>query len=169
MICATEPYRPVANDRLNVLARYTYLYDLPGIDQETSSGSTAGSKQRSHILSLDAIYEVDANWELGGKLAYRLGETAPRDSDAFTGNDAGLAAFRATYSIDQLWEVSGEARVLVLPDADSRETGGLITVYRSFGNNAKVGLGYNFGNFSDDLRDTTLDDEGVFLNMQAKF
>ena len=29
--------------------------------------------------------------------------------------------------------------------------------------------GYNFGSFSDDLRDLTLDDRGVFLNMVGKF
>jgi hypothetical protein len=32
-----------------------------------------------------------------------------------------------------------------------------------------VGVGYNFGRFSDDLRDLTLDDEGVFFNAVGKF
>jgi hypothetical protein len=162
-------YRPVGNDRLNVLARYTFLDDLPGSDQVNADGSSNGAKQRSHIFSVDAIYEVDESWEVGGKLAYRIGETAPRTSDAFTSNDAGLAALRATYAIEQRWEVSGETRMLVLPDQDSSDFGTLLTVYRSFGDNAKVGLGYNFGSFSDDLRDVTLDDEGLFLNLQAKF
>jgi hypothetical protein len=66
-------------------------------------------------------------------------------------------------------EVTGEARILALNDEDVSEYGALLTVYRSFGDNAKLGLGYNFGSFSDDLRDTTLDDEGLFLNLQAKF
>ncbi|NJM82337.1 MAG: hypothetical protein HC844_07450 [Tabrizicola sp.] len=162
-------YRPVDNDRLNLLARYTFLDDLPGSDQVSADGSTAGAKQRSHIFSVDAIYEIDESWEVGGKLAYRLGETAARTSDDFTSNDAGLVALRATYAIEQQWEISGEARVLVLNDQDTRDYGTLLTVYRNFGDNAKIGLGYNFGSFSDDLRDTTLDDEGLFLNLQAKF
>jgi hypothetical protein len=162
-------YRPVANDRLNVLARYTYLYDLPGIDQVSEDGTAGGVRQRSHILSLDGIYEIDQNWELGGKLAYRVGETAARDSDTFTGNDAGLVAVRATYTLVHDWELSAEGRMLVLPDSDAREFGGLATVYKSIGNNAKIGIGYNLGSFSDDLRDITLDDHGVFLNLQAKF
>jgi hypothetical protein len=162
-------YRPVENDRLNVLARYTFLDDLPGSDQVSADGSSAGAKQRSHIFSVDAIYEINESWELGGKLAYRVGRTAARTSDVFTSNDAGLAALRATYAIEQQWELSGEARVLVLQDLDVSEYGALVTVYRSFGDNAKIGLGYNFGSFSDDLRDTTLDDEGLFLNLQAKF
>jgi hypothetical protein len=162
-------YRPVNNDRLNLLARYTYLYDLPGSDQVSADGSSSADKQRSHIFSLDAIYEIDPTWEIGGKLAYRLGETAPRASDAFTSNDAALVALRATYAIEQRWELSGEARMLVQNDQDTRDFGALLTVYRGFGDNAKVGLGYNFGSFSDDLRDTTQDDRGLFLNLQAKF
>ena len=162
-------YRPVDNDRLNVLARYTWLEDLPGSDQVSADGSTGGDRQRSHIFSLDAIYEIDETWEIGGKLAYRLGETAPRTSDTFTSNDAGLVALRATYAIEQQWEVTAEARMLSLFDQRSRNFGTLLTVYRSFGDHAKLGLGYNFGTFSDDLRDTTLNDKGLFLNLQAKF
>jgi hypothetical protein len=162
-------YRPVANDRLNLLARYTYLHDLPGVDQVSDDGTSGGAKQRSHIFSLDAIYEVERNWELGGKLAYRVSETAARDTDTFTGNNAGLLAVRATYMLVHDWELSAEGRILVLPDIDAREFGGLATVYKSAGNNAKIGVGYNFGSFSDDLRDITLDDRGLFLNLQAKF
>lgn len=161
--------RPVANCRLNLLARYTYLDDVPGSDQVSADGSSGGANQRSHIFSVDAIYEIDETWEVGGKLAYRIGESAPRDSDDFTSNDAGLVALRATYAIEQRWEITGEARMLVLRDKDSRDYGALLTVFRSFGDNAKLGLGYNFGTFSDDLRDTTQDDRGVFLNLQAKF
>jgi hypothetical protein len=32
-----------------------------------------------------------------------------------------------------------------------------------------VGVGYNFGKFSDDLTDLTQDDQGLFLNLVAKF
>lgn len=47
--------------------------------------------------------------------------------------------------------------------------GPVLRVYRSFGEHAKLGLAYNFGDFSDDLRDTSLDDDGFFLSLQAKF
>jgi|LNFM01.1.fsa_nt_gb hypothetical protein len=78
-------------------------------------------------------------------------------------------ALRASYAIEQRWELSGEARMLVQNNQKTRDFGALLTVYRGFGDNAKVGLGYNFGSFSDDLRDTTQDDRGLFLNLQAKF
>ena len=42
-------------------------------------------------------------------------------------------------------------------------------VYRHVNNNAKIGVGYNFGRFSDDLTDLTHDDQGLFVNFVAKF
>ncbi|MGI6852079.1 hypothetical protein [Mesorhizobium sp. 1B3] len=45
----------------------------------------------------------------------------------------------------------------------------LAAVYRHLGNNFQVGVGYNSGRFSGDLRDFTLGNEGVFLNIVGKF
>jgi Putative MetA-pathway of phenol degradation len=69
--------------RLNVLARYTYLNDLPGADHVSENGPLGGAKQRSHVFRLDGIYEIDQNRELDGKLAYRVSEAAARDSNTF--------------------------------------------------------------------------------------
>jgi hypothetical protein len=144
-------------------------HDLPGADQVSADGSTVGDKQGSPIFSIDALHDLKSNCEIGGKLAYRSGETTPRTKDTFTGNDAGLIARRATSALGHKSELSGEARMLILPDSDPRRTGVLPTVCNSFGNRAKPGLGYNFGRFADDLCDTTQDDKGLFLNLQAKF
>lgn len=67
------------------------------------------------------------------------------------------------------WDLLLEGRVLHMPEADTTEYGALAAVYRHVGNNFKVGVGYNFGRFSDDLRDLTLDDQGFFLNLVGKF
>jgi hypothetical protein len=52
---------------------------------------------------------------------------------------------------------------MYMPEAGTTDYGALTALYRHVGDNFKVGLGYNFGSFSDDLRDLTLDDEGVIL------
>ena len=53
-------YRPVDNDRLNALFRYTLLYDMPGNNQlvSGSTGDLFAPAQRSHILSLDVDYDL---------------------------------------------------------------------------------------------------------------
>ncbi|HKX45989.1 MAG TPA: flagellar motor protein MotB, partial [Planctomycetota bacterium] len=69
-------YRPVAHDRLNVLAKYTYFYNLPATDQVGSQGTATQFLQKSHIASLDVTYDLTEKWTLGGKYAYRRGEVS---------------------------------------------------------------------------------------------
>ncbi|WP_407492466.1 hypothetical protein [Pseudooceanicola sp. MF1-13] len=162
-------YRPTGHDRFNALMGYTFLYDMPGSDQVSADGTTGGDRQISHILSFDGIYEVNENWEVGGKLAYRWSQSAPRAGGSYTNNDAAFAALRASYHVAKEWELQGEARTLVMPSSNSTDYGALASVYRHAGDNVKVGVGYNFGRFNDDLRDNKMDDKGLFLNVVAKF
>jgi hypothetical protein len=55
------------------------------------------------------------------------------------------------------------------PSSKSKDLGALAAVYRHMGENFKVGVGYNFGQFSDDLSDLVADDHGVFVNAVGKF
>jgi hypothetical protein len=58
-----------------------------------------------------------------------------------------------------------EARMLDLPDVGQRRSGALAAVYRYIGKNLKIGVGYNFTDFSDDLTDLGYDHQGVFFNV----
>src|SRR5690606_10680442 len=61
-------YRPIGHDRLNALLKYTYFYNLPSAGQETGSSATTFI-QKSHIFSVDTIYDLSARWSVGGKYA----------------------------------------------------------------------------------------------------
>ncbi len=160
-------YRPTRNDKLNVLLKYRYLRDFYG--QRIDDTDVPGPKQESHVLSVDAEYDLNENWSVGGKLGVRLSETAAAGSSTFTENNAALAVVNARYHLVHNWDVLLEARAIGLEQAGTAEIGALGAVYRHLGNNVKVGVGYNFGTFSDDLTDLTFDDQGAFLNIVAKF
>ena len=163
-------YRPIENDRLNLLFKYTYLYDLPGAQQINTDGNILGPAQKSHILSVDASYDINEWLTVGGKYGYRNGSiSATRDPASFTPSSAHLGILRADIAIINNWDILVEGRVLHAVEADQTEFGALAAVYRHFGDNMKVGVGYNFGSFSDDLSDLTYDDGGVFLNVIGKF
>lgn len=165
-------YRPVDNDRLNALFKYTWLYDMPGNDQ-LDSEDTFAPAQRSHILSADVIYDLTPWLSLGAKYGMRFGEVRNRTDDGqgtdfeddWESSTAHLGIIRSDLHIVKNWDVMLENRVLHMPEADTTDYGLLAAVYRHVGDNFKVGVGYNFGVFSDDLRDLTLDDEGVFVNI----
>ena len=162
-------YRPVDNDRLNVLFKYTYLYDMPGADQVSADGTTNGPKQRSHILTVDAIYDLNEHWTIGGKYGYRMAETAPRGTDTFTPNTAHLGVLRADWHVVHNWDAMLEGRVLYTEETGARDTGAAVAIYRHFGNNLKVGVGYNYGKASSDLRSFNTTENGIFLNIVAKY
>ncbi len=52
-----------------------------------------------------------------------------------------------------------------MPDLDERRSGALATISRYLGDHLKIGLGYNFTDFSEDLTDLSFDHHGVFLNL----
>ncbi|MGH6859379.1 MAG: TonB-dependent receptor [Phyllobacterium sp.] len=169
-------YRPVANDRLNALVKYAWLRDAPGDDQVSAiSGGEFGPEQRSHILSADVSYDIFPWLTVGGKYGFRIGQVRQRleeDRAAFSAwerSSAHLGILRADINIVRSWDVLAEGRILAMPEADTTDYGALLALYRHVGKNFKVGVGYNFGRFSDDLRDLTLNDRGVFLNVVGAF
>jgi hypothetical protein len=55
--------------------------------------------------------------------------------------------------------------MLELPDLNDRKTGALLGVHRYLGDHFKVGVGYNFTDFSEDLTDLSYDHHGFFFNL----
>ncbi|SEV91196.1 hypothetical protein SAMN04488515_0191 [Cognatiyoonia koreensis] len=158
-------YRPIEDDRLNILARYRFLSDTQGLRDAEEDGP----RQRSQVVSVDASYDLNPQWTIGGKLGYRSAETAIDSDSDFAQNDAWLAVANARYHLVHDWDALLEVRQLNLVQAETSETSFLGAVYKHINNNVKVGVGYNFGSFSDDLTDLTQDDQGAFVNVIAKF
>jgi len=163
-------YRPVNNDRLNALLKYTYFEDLSPSQQISAGGTQALARQKSQIFSVDAIYDVSEKLSIGGKYGFRSGEVAlSRTSDDFVTSDAHLGVVRLDYHVVKKWDLLLEGRVLSSSLADDQKFGALAGIYRHVGDNAKIGAGYSFSKFSDDLRDFDADSDGFFINLVGKF
>ena len=162
-------YRPVANDRLNMLARVTYLRDLPGADQVTADGEDNSPKQVSRVFSIDANYDLTPKLTLGAKYGYRSSKVADRGTDDFSNQTAHLGILRVDWHVVHMWDAMVEVRSLYTEQSKLTEDGALVAVYRHLGNNAKIGLGYEWGRVSDDMTDLNYKARGVFLNVIASF
>jgi len=162
-------YRPVKNNRLNYLIKYTYFYNLPATDQVTLSGTSAEYIQKSEIVSMDFTYDLTARWSLGAKYAHRFGQLSlDRVNPEFFDSNADLYVIRADLHFAHRWDALIEARMLELPEAGDTKSGALLAFYRHVKKNIKFGFGYNFTDFSDDLTDLDYDSEGFFINFIAK-
>ncbi len=163
-------YRPVDNDKWNALLKYTYFLNLPSPGQLTPSDSIADYAQRSHVLSADGIYDIRPWVSIGGKYGLRLGELRDtRSGGDWQSSLAQLAILRADFHWVHNWDVVVEGRVLDLRAAEDRRSGMLLGVYRHVTDHVKVGVGYNFSDFSDDLTDLSYRSEGWFVNVIGKF
>ena len=159
-------YRPVKNDRLSLLGKMTYLYDLSSLGQD----SLTEYDQRSLIFSLEGIYRLDHNWEMAGKIAHRTGEARiARDSGPWFNSTADFASIQGRYETVYKWDALVEYRYLKVDQNDSDRHGWLVGVDRHVNENFRVGLGYNFTSFSDNLADLDYDHKGWFLNLTGTY
>jgi len=135
----------------------------------TLNNTSAEFIQKSHILSVDAIYDLTRRWSVGGKYAYRLGQISQdRDNPEFFDSRASLYVARIDWHFIREWDATLEGRLLDLPDAQDSRSGALAAIYRHLNDNVKFGIGYNFSSFSDDLTDLDYDHQGAFINLVGK-
>lgn len=159
-------YRPAANDRLALLGKYSYLYDLSSLGQDT----LADYDQRSHIVSLEGIYRLNMQWEMAGKLAHRMGEARQaRAIGPWFDTTADFAAIQTRYNLLAKWDALAEYRWLSVDENDSDRAGWLVGVDRHLGDNFRLGIGYNFTSFSDNLTVLDYDQKGWFLNVTGTY
>ena len=158
-------YRPVENTRWGVFGRYTYLYDLATLGQEGG----AEVDQRSHVLSFEAVYQPGQRFEYAAKLARREGDVRMgRGEGEWFDSATTFAAVQVRYEVRSLWHALAEYRWLSV-DAGGTRRGFLVGLDRDIGSNFRVGLGYNFTGFSDDLTDFDYEQRGWFLNLTGSY
>ncbi len=163
-------WRPIDNDRVNGLIRFQYFEDLGPVGQLTGSGQTESPKQVSKIFSADFNFDLSEKLTVGARYGYRGGKVSlGRDSDEFVSSDAHLGVIRLDYNVIRKWDLMAEGRALSVTQADDLRLGALAGVYRHLGENVKVGVGYSWSDFSDDLTDQSYSSHGPFLNLLGRF
>ncbi len=154
-------WRPAALEKWTTLARYSYLYDAAGAYQ-----FGGGPDQKVHIVSAEALYQLNPHWEIGGKIAWKNGEArATLGVGDWYDYEVSLAVARARYHLAREWDLLAEYRMLEDRSAGNSRAGVLLGAYRSLSDNFQVGGGYNFTDFSDDLRDADYDKRGFFIDV----
>jgi hypothetical protein len=163
-------YRPIWDDRFNLLAKLTWLEDLSPTSQ-TFNGETLNFRQRSRIASVDANYDLTSRFTLGAKYGYRSGDvTSDRESDDFFRSEAQLGVLRLDYHATHQWDAVLEGRILDIGNGTIRREGGLAGIYRHLNDNAKIGAGVTWGGIEEEYLAAQEDaDIGWFINVIGKF
>ncbi len=164
-------YRPIDNDRWNTLFKYTYFYNLPSPGQvSNTTNAVLDYTQKSHVLNFDTIYDVRPWLSLGFKYGFRWSELRDSKTEGpWFDSRADLIVLRADWHWIYEWDIVTEARRLRVYDANDSRAGFLVGVYRYLGEHVKLGVGYNFTDFSDNLTDLSYRNRGWFLNAISTF
>ena len=158
-------WRPHDNTRWAAFGKYTYLYDVASLGQEGGNRYD----QRSQIVSFEGVTRLDDRWELAGKLAARRGDyRTGRGTGQWLDSGVEFAAIQVRYHLVAKWEGLAEYRWLRVKDGGDKR-GWLVGVDRQINENFKVGVGYNFTDFSDDLTELEYDSKGWFLNLAGYY
>lgn len=160
-------YRPSFTDKLNMLTRYTFLIDESDTDRNVSY-----EDEKSHIFEFENIYSYNARLDLGLKLAYKHKESIyerASGSDYNTKTNIYLVGLRSTYRIMKDWDIFGEYHWKVDKESDDVSQGAILSVQKYLNENFRLGIGYNFSKFDDDLRKDDYDSQGWFINIVGVF
>lgn len=158
-------WRPWNSQRWSLFGRYTYLYDLATLGQ--LGGATYD--QRTQVLSVEGVYKQDQHWEYALKLARRDGDVRmQRGTGPWFDSGTNFAAAQVRYDLRAQWHALAEYRWLDVDEGGTRQ-GFLVGVDRDVGRNFRMGVGYNFTDFSDDLTEFDYDQRGWFLNLTGTY
>ena len=159
-------WRPWDSTRWALLGRYTYQYDVSTLPQDES---VAYYDQRTQVLSFEGVYHPLQDWEFAAKVARREGEVRMgRMTGAWADSSATFVSTQVRYGITTDWNALAEYRWLGVKDGGDRG-GFLVGLDRDIGRNFRIGAGFNFTDFSDDLTDFDYDHRGWFLNLVGRY
>jgi outer membrane protein OmpA-like peptidoglycan-associated protein len=163
-------WRPVRNDRWNTLFKFTILDDQPSTAQIDAPGNIIAYAQQSRVFDVDSTYQATSWFSLGGKYAIRTGELKLTTAGAdWFASQAQLWVARGDFLLPRKWDGMLELRRLEIHETDDARTGCLAGLYRHVGDHVKIGAGYNFTNYSDNLTDLSYRSHGFFVNTIGKF
>ena len=142
-------YRPIYNDRLNYLSRYTMI-----LDKDTK----ATKDFSAYIAEFETVYSPTRRLDLSMKNGYR------REKNTYL-NDLYMLGFKANYTVMNSWEVYGQYQWLLDRANEDVLNGAIFGIYKNLDKNMKLGGGYNFSGFKDSLGEEDYKTSGWFLNI----
>ena len=158
-------YRPLNHDWINALARYTKVRNLSPMSQVLTQDD-----REDQVFAFQIAIDLNRHLTLTEKLA-RRDQTLTPALLAVLESELNLWINRFDYHLTEKWDAALEYRMLTLDGAADNSTDGfLLEVNRLLMGHLRIGVGYNFTNFSDDaLTANDYEVKGFFFRIQGKY
>jgi hypothetical protein len=158
-------YRPTTHDRLNALTRYTRLTDL----RPLNLNSVTAVATKMDVFSIEWSYQLTKKIEWADKQAIRF-KTEQAGSLAAFKTQTHLSIHRINYGLPWQLRMGLEYRTLTQKQANDQRSGWLSELTWEANRHMRLGLGYNFTDFSDnEFSANDYSTEGWFIRIQGKY
>ena len=158
-------YRPVATDRLNLLARYTGVADRRPLNLDEMDAE----QTELDVFSIEWSYALNRRWEWVEKQAFKRKTEESGGRAPFTTHTR-LSLHRLNYQMARRWDVGMEYRSLSQREAEDRRDGWLGEVMWRANKHVRLGVGFNFTDFSDnEFSENDYSVYGWFFRLQGKY
>lgn len=161
-------YRPIWNDRFNFLGKYSFVYDKN--DNTKEKYDFDNLNERMSIFSIDGIYSITKKLDVGAKYAFKISEMkAAADESDWYSTKTSLYGVSAEYKFYKNISLETEYHWLVSKENNEVKSGAIVGLNTMVNDNLKVGVGYNFTKFSDNLKYENYNAQGFFINITGVF
>ncbi len=156
-------YRPVDNNKLDVLTKYEYKFG-------SNADQQLGLTERVHIASLHGVYHPSRPYWLSGRVAVKSRSEAGLSAFGKTRYGAALVAGRVVYDITENIDIGVMAAALVGNPGRARQTALGLELGYLVQQNLWLSAGYNWRGFNDrDLSAGDYTNSGFYLRLRFKF
>ncbi|MEK7449630.1 MAG: SdrD B-like domain-containing protein [Planctomycetota bacterium] len=165
-------YRPVKNDKHNLLGKITYQSD----QSPPVQGDLQTLLRKAMIFSTESAIDLPSGFQIINKLAYKQQKEETGAVGEIT-SDTYLIALRGNYKLksDSIWLdkwlMGLEYRIKAVKLAEDKKSGVVLEFERELHQRINFGFGYNFTDFTDELSvyDDDYDVKGWFVRLTAKY
>ncbi len=159
-------YHPREHDRVNYLFKYSHINQENRLDSNSLREAGDYAAERSRVVSLDTVFDLNLEWRITSKFAFKDSKIKANSfEESWARSQTYLWTQRLQHALRDDIDVFGEYRTLGNSLASDRKWGFLVGGYKQFDNNTRLGLGYNFTDFNDDLTNLNYNARGLFLNI----
>jgi hypothetical protein len=158
-------FRPVAWDRFNALAKYTWLKQ----DGPQGPGEDEVLKPMTQVAAIDWSLDVTPWMEWEQKGAFRIFSEDVADMPTETTHSF-LSVSRLNFNVWDDWYLGAEYRMLLQNEADDSRQGWATELMWEPLDHFRIGVGYNFTDFSDnEFSENDYSTHGLYFRFQGKY
>jgi hypothetical protein len=154
-------YRPMDNDRLNVLCKLEF-------GSKSNPYSIEDDGFLFYIMAVETIYDITDEIVLTGKYAFK--EVWDNTSPVMTKSNTNLFLTRLSYYFVDNWDITGDYRIYYQNPNKEWKDNYRMEVGYTINNYLRLALGYNFIEYTDPIYgNTDYTGKGIYLNLGFTF